>query len=197
MSDVSKGDNVIHPFKISREAFNDLFRTFYPGLRAYANLFAPSEAAEDIVQDVFVNIWEDKEVITIHTSLQAYLFRAVYTRCLNYIRRQKMLQVNHHHIGMEMRDEEASFLDPDKNEIIRRLYMNDLRDEINQAIDSLPLKCREVFTLSYMADMKNREISKLLDISVSTVEKHINHALKTLRQLLQNRHVLLFLTFFH
>lgn len=74
--------------------------------------------------------------------------------------------------------------------------MNDLREEINQAIESLPQKCREVFTLSYIMDRQNKEISKLLDISVSTVEKHINYALKVLRKLLQNKIVALVLALF-
>ena len=179
--------NKIHPFKIEMEAFTGLFKIHYPGLKAYACLFVDSETAEDLVQDVFIYVWENKGNITIHTSIQAYLFKATYTRCLNYLNRQKMMTTNHRYIEKELRNYETSFFDPDKNEIIRKLYMNDLRDEINQAIESLPQKCREVFTLSYLMDMQNKEISKLLDISVSTVEKHINYALKILRKLLQNK----------
>ena len=72
--------------------------------------------------------------------------------------------------------------------------MNDLRTEINQAIDSLPNKCREVFILSYLEAFKNKQISQELNISVSTVEKHINHALKTLRKTLEHIKIL-FLNF--
>ncbi|HEY5823075.1 MAG TPA: RNA polymerase sigma-70 factor [Cyclobacteriaceae bacterium] len=192
MSDGSQ----IHPFKIDLEAFTSLFRDHYPNLRGYARLFVDEEVAEDIVQEVFVYVWENKENITIHTSVKAYLFKATYTRCLNYINRQKMLSINHQQIENELRDYQSSFFDPDKNEIIRKLYMNDLRDEIDRAIESLPQKCREVFTLSYIKEMQNKEISKLLEISVSTVEKHINHALKVLRQLLHNKLMLFFLAFF-
>ena len=177
------------------EAFTSLFKIHYPSLKAYACLFVDGEPAEDIVQEVFIYVWENKGDIAIHTSIKAYLFKATYSRCLNYINRQKMMTTNHRHIEKELRDYEASFFDPDKNEIIRKLYMNDLRAEINQAIESLPQKCREVFTLSYIMDMQNKEISKLLDISVSTVEKHINYALKVLRKLLQNTAVALVLAF--
>jgi RNA polymerase sigma-70 factor (ECF subfamily) len=187
--------NKIHPFKIEMEAFTGLFKIHYPGLKGYACLFVDNETAEDIVQDVFIYVWENKGNITIHTSIQAYLFKATYTRCLNYLNRQKMMTTNHRYIENELRNYETSFFDPDKNEIIRKLYMNDLRDEINQAIESLPQKCREVFTLSYLMDMQNKEISKLLDISVSTVEKHINYALKILRKLLQNKPLALVLAF--
>jgi RNA polymerase sigma-70 factor, ECF subfamily len=188
--------NKIQPFKIEIGAFTSLFKIHYPPLKAYACLFVDSESAEDIVQEVFIYVWENKGTITIHTSIKAYLFKATYTRCLNYLYRQKMMTTNYRHIERELRDYEASFYDPDKNEIIRKLYMNDLREEINQAIESLPQKCREVFTLSYIMDMKNKEISKFLDISVSTVEKHINYALKVLRQLLQNKIITLALALF-
>jgi RNA polymerase sigma-70 factor (ECF subfamily) len=60
--------------------------------------------------------------------------------------------------------------------------MEDIRDEIKAAIDSLPEKCREVFMLSYIYDLKNKEISEVLGISLSTVENHIYNALKVLRQ---------------
>ncbi len=185
--------NKIHPFKIDIEAFTGLFKIHYPSLKAYACLIVDNETAEDIVQEVFIYVWENKGSITIHTSAKAYLFKATYTRCLNYLNRQKMMTTNRRHIEQELRDYEASFFDPDKNEIIRKLYMNDLRNEINQAIESLPQKCREVFTLSYIMDRPNKEISKLLDISVSTVEKHINYALKVLRKLLQNKIIALLL----
>ena len=187
-------DDKIHPLKIDEQAFTVLFKDLYPNLKGYACLFVDDEAAEDIVQEVFVYVWRNKETLNIHTSVKAYLFKATYTRCLNYVNRQKMLDIKHRSIENELRQDEINFLDPDKNEIIQKLYMNDLRDEINRAIESLPEKCREVFTLSYMMDMQNKEISKMLDISVSTVEKHINHALKTLRRLLQNRIITLLLT---
>ena len=177
------------------EAFTGLFKIHYPPLKAYACLFVDNETAEDIVQEVFIYVWENKGTITIHTSIKAYLFKATYTRCLNYLNRQKMMTINRRQIEQEVKDYEARFFDPDKNEIIRKLYMNDLRDEINKAIESLPQKCREVFTLSYIMDMKNKEIGKFLEISVSTVEKHINYALKVLRQLLQKNIIALALAF--
>jgi RNA polymerase sigma-70 factor, ECF subfamily len=192
---MSEGHN-IRPFKIETAAFTSLFRLHYPSLKAYACLFVEDDAAEDIVQDVFIYVWEQKANITIHTSIKAYLFKATYTRCLNYLNRQKMMAMNHRKIESELKDYEARFFDPDKNEIIRKLYMNDLRDEINQAIESLPEKCRQVFTMSYLMDKQNKEISKVLEISLSTVEKHINYALKVLRHLLKNKIVAFLIAFF-
>jgi RNA polymerase sigma-70 factor (ECF subfamily) len=89
---------------------------------------------------------------------------------------------------------EVILSNPDENPVIRKLYVNELKEELHQAIENLPEKCREVFKLSYLDDHRNKEISEILNISVSTVEKHINHALKTLRKTLS--HIkMLFLNF--
>jgi RNA polymerase sigma-70 factor (ECF subfamily) len=177
---------MMHPFKVDIHTFNQLFREHYPALRAYAGFLAGDHSAEDIVQDLFLYTWENRETITIHTSLKAWLFKAVHNRCLNKLKHQQMLQGHHSHIESGLNEEEMLLSDPEKNHIIQKLYMNDLRQQINQAIESLPNKCREVFILSYLDACKNKQISQQLDISVSTVEKHINHALKTLRKTLQH-----------
>jgi RNA polymerase sigma-70 factor, ECF subfamily len=175
-----------HPFKIDVAAFNKVFIEHYPALRAYAGLLVGEDMAEDIVQDVFLNIWENRHAITVHTSVKAYLFKSVYNHCLNKLSRLKRMHGKQRHIEYDLKLQEALLSDPEKNPVIQKLYMNALRDEIHQAIDSLPDKCREVFKLSYLDDFRNRQISEQLNISVSTVEKHINHALKTLRKALQH-----------
>jgi RNA polymerase sigma-70 factor, ECF subfamily len=184
-----------HPFNVDENAFTQLFREHYPALRAYAGLLVGDNTAEDIVQDMFLYAWKNKETIIIHTSTKAYLFKSVYNRCLNKIKQIKMVHDNQKQIEHGLKLQEIILSDPEKNSVIQKLYINELRTEINQAIDSLPEKCREVFRLSYLADFRNRDISELLNISVSTVEKHINYALKTLRKTLQHIKTLL-LNFF-
>lgn len=171
---------------INRIVLNELFQKHFPALKAYACLFVDSDTAADIIQDVFVYVWENREVLKIHTSVTSYLFRAVYTRCLNNINHEKNVQNSHQFIANTIKSAEIEYFDPDKNEIIRRLYMDELREEIDNAINSLPPKCKEVFTLSYIMDMKNSEIGEMVGISVSTVEKHINSALKQLRNILKD-----------
>lgn len=73
------------------------------------------------------------------------------------------------------------YYDPDSCDIIRRLYNADLRADLQAAIESLPVRCREVFVLSYLQDMPSKEISRKLGISLSTVDNHIYSALKQLR----------------
>lgn len=179
-------NNLHQPFKVDIETFNQLFREHYPALRAYAGFLAGETMAEDIVQDIFLNTWENRHTISIHTSIKAYLFRSVYNRCLNKLQHVKMVHRNKRQLEYGLQMQEMLLSDPEKNPIIQKLYMNELREDILQAIDNLPEKCRQVFQLSYLNDCKNKQISELLDISVSTVEKHINHALKTLRKTLQH-----------
>lgn len=184
------------PFKGEIPGFNEVFVAHYAALRAYAGLLVGDNKGEDVVQDVFLKIWENRDTITVHTSVKAYLFKSVYNHCLNILDRLKTGQHKHRQIEYDLRLQEALLNDPEKNPVIQKLYMNELRHEIQQAIDSLPDKCREVFRLSYLEDLRNKEISELLNISVSTVEKHINHALRSLRKTLQHIKLLLFNFFF-
>ncbi|MDR6565638.1 RNA polymerase sigma-70 factor [Chitinophaga ginsengisegetis] len=172
------------PFKGEIESFNQLFREHYPALRAYAGLLVGDTTAEDVVQDVFLQTWQNRDTINIHTSVKAYLFKSVYNRSLNTLSSLKMRHGKQQEIEYTLKIQEALLCDPDKNPVIHKLYNNELRDEVHQAIESLPDKCREVFKLSYLDDYRNKEISEMMSISVSTVEKHINHALKTLRKTL-------------
>ena len=178
--------------KISFEMF---FKRFYPRLTAYACLFLESKAAEDTVQDLFVYLWEHAGEITIHTSLDAYLFKAIYLRCLNQLKQRKTRDFHHKCIEHYLLEFEIQLFDPDTNQSIRKLFMEEIKEEIKLAIDSLPEKCREVFMLSYIYDLKNKEISEVLGISLSTVENHIYNALKVLRQKLA-KHAFLITLFF-
>jgi len=75
--------------------------------------------------------------------------------------------------------------DPDNDPVIRKLYSEDLSYLLNDAIDSLPKRCREVFILSHIEGIPNRRIADILGISLSTVENHIYNALKILRSKLK------------
>jgi RNA polymerase sigma-70 factor (ECF subfamily) len=170
------------PDKEDRKAFDRLFIQFYPRLTAYACLFLEDEVAKDVVQDLFLYLWEKSDSIEIHTSLDAYLFKAVYQRCLNHLKQLKTRDYHHKLIEDHLHEFEAQLFDPEKNESIRRLYMQELASDIKAAVDSLPDKCREVFMLSYMYDLKNKEISEVLGVTISTVENHVYNALKVLRK---------------
>jgi len=168
--------------RYSEIEYEVVFKKYFPALRKYAQLFVQGQAAEDIVQDILVNIWENRENIQIHTSLEAYLFRSVYQRCISQIKHQNIRSKHLSQVEIDIRQAELSYYNSDQNEVIRKLFMNDLNLELNHAINSLPSRCREVFELSFLQEYHNKEISEKLNISVNTVESHISNALKALRK---------------
>lgn len=194
MQETYRNDSDI-PGKGDREAFDFFFKKYYPRLTAYASLFLEQQASEDTVQDLFLFLWENSGKIRIHTSVEAYLFKAIYQRCLNQIKQRKNHDYHHKLIENYIAEFELRFFDPDTNESIRKLFMEDLKKDINFAIDSLPEKCREVFMLSYIYELKNKEIAEVLGITLSTVENHIYNALKVLRKKLSKYASILALIF--
>ena len=157
-------------------------------LVSYARLFMKDDWAEDVVQDVFYNVWQNRAALDDSNSLYKYLLRSVYNRALN--RRAGEYRAYYQERIASMG---SAYYAPDNSPIIRKLYSDDLRASLDAAIESLPPKCREVFKLSYLEDLSNREISERLGISQSTVENHIYSALKQLRQKLSKEQLLLLL----
>lgn len=164
-----------------REAFDELYKLHYLSVRFYAELMLDANEAEDVVQDVFLNVWLHREGLDDSLSLRSYLLRSVYNSSINILKRKKHSE--NYHSACEQEIEEMGYLyyNPDSCDIIRRLYNQDLRMELNTAIASLPVRCREVFTLSYIDELPSKEISEKLGISLSTVNNHIYSALKLLR----------------
>ena len=145
------------------------------------------------MQDVFVELWKRKDHIEIGDQIQAFLYRAVYTRALNVLKHRNV-EDGYCAAMEEINQRRAEFYQPDNNEVIRRIEDKELRKEIHDAINELPDKCKEVFKLSYLHDMKNKEIADTLGISLRTVEAHMYKALKFLRERLS--HLLLSLIIF-
>ncbi len=168
-----------------RTAFDELYKLHYFSLRSYASLFLDKEEAEDIVQDVFLNIWINKDRLDDKLSFRNYLLRSIYNSSLNVIKKKSHSAEYNSIYRNEIEEMGYLYYNPDANDIIRRLYNEDLQTQLTKAINSLPAKCREVFTLSYIHEMPSKEISKKLGISLSTVENHIYAALKQLRKVLE------------
>lgn len=179
------------PSKDDRAQFDLIFRSYIPRLLAYGELFTDRETVQDIVQDLMVYLYDHADTIVIHTSLEAYLFKAVYLRCLNHIRRSKIQRDYREHQAEDFLEKEAIYYDPDQNDIIRKIYSRELRNELMNAINELPLKCREAFIKSYIQEMNAREIAEQLNISERTVNSHVYTALKHLRTKLKDKMYLL------
>ncbi|TKG93480.1 RNA polymerase sigma-70 factor [Puteibacter caeruleilacunae] len=158
--------------------FEFIFREMHAELYAYAGKFIDEqERIDDVVQDAFVYLWEHKNEIEITTSLRSYLFTVVRNNCLQLIRKDKVSGKYKDWALLELRERELNFYGFENQSIIEK----ELRDKIETAIGQLPPQCQEVFRLSRLQGLKNREIAEKLDISVKTVEKHMSKALKSLR----------------
>ncbi len=185
ISGIQKGD---------REAFNDFCKDELPVLMSYARIFLPDEWADDAVQDVLFSFWRNRQGLSEDAPVRSYLMKAVYNRAMNYLRKEKLSRRY-----KEWNDARITLLglegaDPERNPVIRNLFDGDLRKNLEEAISSLSPKCREVFKMSYIEDIPNKDISARLGISLSTVENHIYAALKHLRAMLANDKALLFFT---
>ena len=136
------------------------------------------EEAEDVVQDVFVELWKRKDHIEIATNPGLSLSCRLHP--CPYVLKHRSVEDGYCVAMEEINQRRAEFYQPDNNEVIRRIEDKELRKEIHDAINELPDKCKEVFKLSYLHDMKNKEIADILGVSLRTVEAHMYKALKIL-----------------
>ncbi len=169
-------------------SFELLFRKYYVRLCGFANKFLNDpEEAREIVQDVFLGLWEEREDIRPEDSLNSYLFRITQNKSINKLRRRR---VESKYTGiLQLVYVENIELSPYDS-----LLVNELDNEIITAVGKLPVKCREIFDLSRMEGLRYSEIAKMLQISVKTVEAQMSKALKILR--LELKDYLMMLVFF-
>lgn len=163
-----------------RNAFNHLFGYYYPRLMAYVSAMMDEAVAEDITQDVFLYVWENRHKLYIGNGFHSYLFQSAYTRCLDYIRRNKYSEKYRITYFQDYLDEYASLLQ--ENHILEELYTGDFYCRLYQLLDKIPPQRREVFLLAYIHGKKAKEIAESLNMSQRTVESHIYLTIKYLKK---------------
>ncbi|WP_299556406.1 RNA polymerase sigma factor [Seonamhaeicola sp.] len=172
-----------------RAAYKYIYLTYYNDLCKYISSYTNSpQAAEDIVQNVLLKLWEKRTDLKIHTSFKNYLFRSAYHTFIdNYRKKKKInekLETIRHHALNEIIEEHSSLKE-------ERLVA------LRKAIEELPPKCKNIFVLSKFEGYKYKEIAEILGISVNTVENQIGKAFKVLREKILNTKPLnFFLSFF-
>ena len=159
-------------------AFREIYRKYTPIMQAFAVKFTDRSTAEDLVQDVFMRIWVNRETSPINESLPAYLFRAVRNRCINHLEHIRLKENYESQEMFDLQIREADFFQSPEQLLIRKEQLEQVRREI----EKLPEKSREVFKMAYDDGKKAAEIAEELHLSVRTVETHIYQALKTLRK---------------
>jgi len=161
--------------KGDKDAFEKLFRNMYPALCGYANsMINYLLDAEEIVQDVFFNIWIKRKDIKIHTDIRSYIYTSIRNKCLVYLQHQK---VKAQYVKfMKQNQNELSF---DTESVMEKQEMEKI---IDATLNSFPDNMRNIFVLSRYEGLKYQEIAKKLSISVKTVEANISKALKVFRR---------------
>jgi RNA polymerase sigma-70 factor (ECF subfamily) len=158
----------------SDEAFDEIFRAYYARLVQFAaGMLGERAPAEELAQDVMLELWRRRASISVDNSLQGYLFRATRNRTLNYLRHEKVVQRGSVFAAREMTTPAAGD---------RALAQQEIDAALQQALTVLPPRCREVFELSRVQGLKYAEIATALDISIKTVEAQMGKALRLIRE---------------
>lgn len=167
--------------------FDILFKNLYPPLCGFANrILSNLSEAEELVQDVFVNLWLNQSRIIIQTSIKAYLYQMVHNAAINrleHLRTQKN-QVNKVASEQEWLNIHMSYSVNDS--FLEILESKETEARILKELEQLPDKCREIFLLSRYRNLTNAEISKKLNLSQATVRVQLFRALNHLRKAFQN-----------
>lgn len=173
--------------KIEENEFKALFDEFYDGLCAYGyKILKDKPVVEDIVHNVFCNLWEKREDTGIHTTIKSYLFRSVHNACLNHLEHLKVKRSYIEEKTVEYMKDGLMYNPEREIELLNR----ELAEMLHEAVESLPEKCREIFKKSRFQGLRNKEIAEQLGVSVNTVDKQIYIALRKLREQLKDYLVL-------
>lgn len=170
----------------NEEAFTLVFNDYFPRLCQFAvNYVVDSSAAKNIVQDVFVKLWETRQNINEHSSILSYLLTITKNSCLDYLRHKQVELKYQKQAGNDNNEFELNYY------ALRRLEIDFLDyDEIMRIIENtlnlLPPQCQQVFRLSRFEDLSNAEIALRLGIGQKAVEANITRALKVFRKELKD-----------
>ena len=160
-------------------AFEILYKSYFPSLCLYSyGLIPDEELVKEIVNDVFLKIWDKRREIDIQYGVKPYLFRCVHNACLDHMRLKKNIR---HYQMIGISDEIRELTDPDEEYIFKQIALKRLEKDVTASVEKLPDRCKEIFILSRYELLSYTEISERLNISVNTVKTQISRALDSLR----------------
>ncbi|MBN1598836.1 MAG: RNA polymerase sigma-70 factor [Bacteroidales bacterium] len=155
-------------------AYEMLFKEYYQMLTVFANRYIQDlETSKELVQDLFVSLYEKRNSLEINSSLKSYLFRSVHNRCINMINAKKIRDKYAEYVNANMNLSE--------NSLEEEVYLSEMQQAIYTAISELPPKCRKIFKMNRFEGLSNNDIAEQLSLSKRTVETQISKALKILR----------------
>jgi RNA polymerase sigma-70 factor (ECF subfamily) len=165
------------------KAYQYLFDHYYVSLTAFAFKFLQNrEISKDIVQNIFIRIFQNRDHLTIASDIKNYLFKAVHNECLNELKKENTRETHYFQYASESSSHSYE----------SELGQTEKEYKIYQAIEKLSPKCRQIFLMSRIEGKKNPEIAAELGLSVRTIETQISQALKSLRKTVAHIYRLLF-----
>lgn len=167
--------------------FERFYITWYSRATYFACEYVLSESdAENIVQDVFLHLYERRDLLDAYSNLTAYLFTSIKNKCLDYLRKR----VNEQEAVLEMQNEfdMALRMKYDSLEILNTCFPNEsaIEELLEQALQKLPERCRKIFIMNKLEGKKQQQIATELQISINTVESQMAIAYKKLREELKD-----------
>lgn len=158
--------------------FERLFKELYSPLCLYANKYLhDKDKAEEIVQDIFYGIWKNRKKLNIKVSFKSYLYRAVQNNCLQLIQHYAVQDKYKQYI----RNEVSHF----HSDPMKEMELQEMNKVVEKTLESLPERCKEIFSMSRFEGLKYREIAEKLQISTKTVEANMGKALQAFRKSLK------------
>jgi len=155
-----------------QQAYKELFVTLSPPLfRFISGIVKSKPVAEEIISDVFIKVWEKRKDLELVVNLNVYCFVIAKNLSLNFLEKQRRTTT----LNIEDFSDSLSelYIDPEQ-----LMITSEMADRINLAVDSLPGRCKMIFTLIKENDFKYKEVAEIMNISVKTVENQLAIALK-------------------
>jgi RNA polymerase sigma-70 factor (ECF subfamily) len=164
--------------------FERYYKAYFKVFFLLAYKYVKDQAqAQEIVNDIFLKIWEDADRINITTSFKSYIYKAIINRCINALNKSKN----------EMSLQAAFNMTIDESYELRQIEENELKTKLYATIGRLPDQCKKVFEMSRFEELKQQEIADKLGISIKTVKNHITIALKQLSKAIDKSWILFIL----
>lgn len=162
--------------------FEAFYKQWYPRVDNFARRYiADIQEAENVVQEVFVNIYERRDILSDDINLTVYLFSAVKNRCINYLTRKLRKRT------VYLADCEQHYLDILSLRTLEQFDVHfpdetSIRKRLDEALEALPPRCRQIFMMNKIEGKKQKDIAEELGISINTVESQMAIAYKKLRE---------------
>ncbi len=169
----------------SEREYKEIFELYYIPLCYYARKYNLDHyEAEEVVQQVFLRIWEKKDIYYLEKSIQAYLYQSVKNESINYLRQKSVVAKNKEDYSLKI-EKALVFSLITEEDGTSAMLARELEQQLNTAIEKLPDKCKEIFLLSRKEYLSMKDIAVRLDISVNTVQKQISIAIFKLKDMLK------------